>query len=273
MSGDTMMLLHTADESILNSDKYIYEEKYDGERANLFVDKHGNITVIARSGRNITSEWPEFQELVLPPSSVFDGEIIVPSNIKFRDKPSTSGRSCVKSARQCELLAKVKPAVLMCFDVRRYAYEDVESRPLSERRAILNRVQDQVSFKKIEQFSDGKALWERVVSEGGEGVVAKKKNSIYQDRRSYDWLKIKTWQEGDFKVVGYTSEKREISALELEGGYKVNFAVSDAEYARLLPKLKANAGGFIAKVKYFSKSADGLRFPVLRELLEVGIDA
>jgi len=266
-----MMLLHNADELILDAPGYIYEEKYDGERACLHVDKDGDITIIARSGRNITHEFPELLKAELPPCSVFDGEIFVPANSANRDKPTTAGRTNVKSPSMCVLLSQLKPAVFMCFDVLFFSGEKVEVKPYMERRSVLQTIPDQGVFVKVKQYENGHEVWERVLSEGGEGIVAKKRDSPYQNRRSYDWLKVKTWKEGDFKVVGYTSEKRDISALILEGGYKVNFSVDGAEYNRLLPRLKAHPEDFVVKVKYFSKSEEGLRFPILRAITEMSV--
>jgi hypothetical protein len=124
-------------------------------------------------------------------------------------------------------------------------------------------------FCVVESMKDGHKLWNAVLKEGEEGIVAKREDSIYEDRRSYDWLKLKTWQEDDFRVMGWTSEKREISALILDGLYKVNFAVKEAEYNRLLPLIKANPQRYMVKVKHLGKSDTGLRFPVMRDIYEV----
>jgi ATP-dependent DNA ligase len=43
---------------------------------------------------------------------------------------------------------------------------------------------------------------------GLEGIVAKKRNSVYQPgRRSQSWLKIKTRQAADCVIIGYTQGK------------------------------------------------------------------
>ena len=112
-------------------------------------------------------------------------------------------------------------------------------------------------------------------------MVAKRVGSRYQHTRSSDWVKLKTWKEEDFEVVGITSEKREVSALVLDNGMKVNCALGGAAYAALLSDLMRSgevmtcADGTLAtritkhykaKVKFLHKSASGLRFPILHQL-------
>jgi len=112
-------------------------------------------------------------------------------------------------------------------------------------------------------------------------MVAKKIGSPYCHSRSSNWVKLKTWQEEDFTVVGITSEKREVSALVLDNGMKVNCSLDAASYSRLLSDLmkadtvmKCSDGTiatklkktYTAKVKFLYKSDTGLRFPILHGL-------
>ena len=62
---------------------------------------------------------------------------------------------------------------------------------------------------------DGLGLWKRIIKLRMEGVIAKRKDSKYYEKRSSEWLKIKNTKTLDAIVIGYTKEKREISALVL----------------------------------------------------------
>jgi len=50
----------------------------------------------------------------------------------------------------------------------------------------------------------GKALFEMAGQQGLEGILAKKRNSLYEERRSREWLKIKIRKQIDCVVGGYT---------------------------------------------------------------------
>ena len=55
---------------------------------------------------------------------------------------------------------------------------------------------------------EGKALFELTKQKGMEGVVAKRKASIYQPgKRTSDWLKIKARLQQEFVVGGFTAPK------------------------------------------------------------------
>jgi len=50
----------------------------------------------------------------------------------------------------------------------------------------------------------GKALFEMARAKGLEGILAKKRDSIYQERRSSEWLKIKIRHRLEAVIGGYT---------------------------------------------------------------------
>ena len=53
----------------------------------------------------------------------------------------------------------------------------------------------------------GKALFENAQKNDLEGIIGKKRDSTYQERRSRDWVKIKTGREQEFVVGGWTEPK------------------------------------------------------------------
>ena len=50
----------------------------------------------------------------------------------------------------------------------------------------------------------GKALFEMARAKGLEGILAKKRDSIYQERRTSEWLKIKITHTLECVIGGYT---------------------------------------------------------------------
>lgn len=68
--------------------------------------------------------------------------------------------------------------------------------------------------------NDGRKLWNFIQKRKLEGVISKYLESkYYSNKRSFDWLKIKSFKTIDAVILGYTKEKRIISSLVL-GLYK-----------------------------------------------------
>src|SRR5581483_5405345 len=80
---------------------------------------------------------------------------------------------------------------------------DVSLLPLDERHALLQRLPLEKPLQPVARISDEKP-WERACREGWEGVIAKRKDSPYEHRRSPHWLKMKCEAAQEFVVGGFT---------------------------------------------------------------------
>lgn len=89
------------------------------------------------------------------------------------------------------------------FDILWLDGEDVRSRPLDERRALLKTLPLNAPLGHVAEVGDERP-WERACSEGWEGVIAKRRDSRYEHRRSPNWLKMKCELSRDFLVGGFT---------------------------------------------------------------------
>jgi len=79
----------------------------------------------------------------------------------------------------------------------------VTSLPLEERQATLNELQLKEPVQLVEALVD-ESPWERAKQEGWEGVIAKRRGSVYEHRRSRHWLKMKCELSQEFVVGGFT---------------------------------------------------------------------
>jgi len=77
------------------------------------------------------------------------------------------------------------------------------SLPLDERREILSRLPIEAPLARVEELTDEKP-WDRACNEGWEGVIAKRRDSQYEHRRSKHWLKMKCENKQEFVVGGFT---------------------------------------------------------------------
>jgi ATP-dependent DNA ligase len=89
------------------------------------------------------------------------------------------------------------------FDVVWLHGRDVTHLPLSERRALLNALPFTAPLERVPEIHDA-APWDRARVEGWEGVIAKRRDSPYEHRRSKHWLKMKCESSQDFVVGGFT---------------------------------------------------------------------
>jgi bifunctional non-homologous end joining protein LigD len=89
------------------------------------------------------------------------------------------------------------------FDLMWLDGRSVTSLPLVERRALLNDLPLRSPLHRVDFLEDPKP-WERACSEGWEGVIAKRRDSRYEHRRSPHWLKMKCEAIQDLVVGGFT---------------------------------------------------------------------
>jgi len=75
--------------------------------------------------------------------------------------------------------------------------------PLEERRAQLDALRFKAPLYHVDLLDDAEP-WERAQREGWEGVMAKRRGSPYEHRRSKHWLKMKVELSQEFVVGGYT---------------------------------------------------------------------
>jgi ATP-dependent DNA ligase len=89
------------------------------------------------------------------------------------------------------------------FDVVWLDGRNVTLLPLAERRALLNALPFTTPLERVPEIDDA-APWERARVEGWEGVIAKRRDSPYEHRRSKHWLKMKCELSQDFVIGGFT---------------------------------------------------------------------
>jgi len=174
-----------------NDDNYLYEIKFDGIRALLFINKN-NFVLKSRNGKILNLDYPELkdiQQLVGDKKVIFDGEIIaLDKNGKPSfDKLMTDNRDDV---------------IFVAFDIL-FQDKTLLNLPLIDRKKILNEYQDSKFFIKSKVFDDGIKLFKSIKKMCLEGIVAKLKDSIYLPGKRVDtWLKIKNIKEDYFYIHG-----------------------------------------------------------------------
>jgi bifunctional non-homologous end joining protein LigD len=89
------------------------------------------------------------------------------------------------------------------FDILWLNGRPVTALGLEDRRALLQELPFEPPLRRVELVDD-EAPWERARREGWEGVIAKRRGSPYEHRRSKHWLKMKCEASQEFIVGGFT---------------------------------------------------------------------
>ena len=200
-----MMLAATGTREILKSTEYIFEPKLDGYRA-LCEKRAGTLRFTSRNNRDITREFPElaFGDLIKA-DCVLDGEIVIYDE---KGNPSFSLLQGRKHQR--------RPPTYVAFDVLELEGRNLTTLPLSARKRLLSEVvQEGRNLQTMPSTDDGERLWDVVTARHLEGVMAKKKESVYVTGRSHAWLKIKDEKTVDCVIIGYVTKTRTIASLAL----------------------------------------------------------
>ena len=153
---------------------WIFERKFDGIR--LLAYKRGN-DVRLYSRNRLPQNMPKLADAIqrLPVDEVIlDGEI-------------TWDRDGVYDV----------------FDILWLNGRDVTRLPLEERHALLESLPLKAPIRPVAQLDDPEP-WTRAREEGWEGVIAKRRGSPYEHRRSPHWLKMKCEATQELVVGGFT---------------------------------------------------------------------
>ncbi|MGH7555980.1 MAG: non-homologous end-joining DNA ligase, partial [Longimicrobiales bacterium] len=94
-------------------------------------------------------------------------------------------------------------AVYHVFDMVWHDGRDLTRLPLDERRALLDTLPLRSPLQRVAEVT-GPEPWERACGEGWEGVIAKRRDSSYEPRRSPHWLKMKCEASQEFVIGGFT---------------------------------------------------------------------
>lgn len=203
------MLATLASEPPADDSNWTYEMKYDGFRAiTAIVD--GRIAMWSRNELDLAPRFPHIAEAmskIKVKDAVLDGEIVA------LDDKGTPRFQLLQQGERRELI--------FIFDVLWLDGRDLRGLSYPQRRAavetLLRRPPTRVRVAKQLEPPGTEAL-KRAAAGGYEGIIAKRKTSIYEGRRSKEWLKVKALNEQEFIIVGWnpsTHSSKEIGSLHL----------------------------------------------------------
>jgi bifunctional non-homologous end joining protein LigD len=181
--------------------EWLFEVKWDGVRA-LWCWDGDVLSVRSRRGRQVLATYPELSGFRPPQPVVLDGEIVV---LDDRGHPSFQMLQARMNMTDGRRASVGLPASYMVFDLL-HDGEDLTTIPLEGRRERLTNLALPAPMVVSTQIDGaGEALYQAVVAEGLEGIVAKRRGSLYRSgARSADWRKVAHLRRLSAVVGGFT---------------------------------------------------------------------
>ena len=184
---------------------WLFEPKFDGERC-LAFRKGGSVRLFSRNRKVLNGTYPEIVDAIASQTLdnfVVDGEIVA------FDGDVTSFSRLQRRMQITDPIAARLTGVdvfYYIFDVPHLAGYDATAVGLRHRKLLLAGAlsfDDPVRYT-AHRDAEGEAAWREACAKGWEGVIAKRAESPYVQRRSTDWLKFKCVNRQEFVIGGFT---------------------------------------------------------------------
>ena len=162
------------------SPDWIFERKFDGIR--LLAYKRGkDVRLYSRNRLPQNGAYPAVVEAIA----------------------ALPARDAILDGEATGVWGKVGRVAYHLFDVLWLDGRDLTALTLDERRKILKSLPLRAPLQRVSELT-GPEPWTRACSEGWEGVIAKRRDSRYEHRRSPHWLKMKCEATQELVVGGFT---------------------------------------------------------------------
>lgn len=187
---------------------WLFEIKWDGYRAVTFIE-NGKARFVSRNQNDLTPRYPELKDLpkfVKAKNAILDGEVVALDPEGRSSFSLMQQRTGFQSGTRRARPNPDVPVLYYAFDLIYLDGNDWRRVPLQERKSKLASILRTGDFLRYSDHYEeqGKALFDIAKDRGLEGILAKRRTSCYEERRSRDWLKIKIRHEIECVVGGYT---------------------------------------------------------------------
>ncbi len=176
--------------------QWVYEIKLDGYRA-IAVKSGNKVRIFSRRQKSFNQQYPYIVEALadLPDATVIDGEIVA------LDDSARPQFNLLQNYR-----SEARRIRYFVFDLLCYNNRDTTCLPLVERRELLRTLKFQSPRIQLLDYLETSAanMVAAAKEQGLEGVIAKRRDSLYQPgRRTGAWLKHRISHGQEFVIGGY----------------------------------------------------------------------
>ena len=189
---------------------WAFEMKWDGVRTVAYL-AGGRVKLLSRKGRDDTKAYFDVADdlhAIKVDTAILDGEVVVTDATGRPSFGLLQPRINLTRQTDIERAAKTYPAQLMLFDILELNGRSLIKKTYQERRQILEALVPPMPGSRIQvpPIFDGDLEAARQTADQLrlEGVVAKRRDSVYQaGRRTHTWLKIKLHRMQEVVIGGW----------------------------------------------------------------------
>ena len=191
-----------------DDEDWLFEIKWDGYRAIAFIE-NGKVRLVSRNQNNLTPRYPELHsmaKLVKAKNAILDGEVVALDAEGRASFSLMQQRTGFRPGGHRQTSNDDVQVIYYAFDLLYADGYDWRRMPLEERKQQLKSVliSDGVLRYSDHYEAQGKALFEMARQKKLEGILAKRRQSCYEERRTREWLKIKIRHRLEAVIGGYT---------------------------------------------------------------------
>lgn len=258
-------MLATLVDEPFSDPEWIFETKWDGFRSVCSISR-GKARFVSRNQIEMTPQYPELANVpkqIDAKEAILDGEIValdehgrpqfqlLQNKLRIRSGSYAAGRNV--------------QIVYFAFDLLYLDGHDLMSCAVVERKARLAEILRPAGFIKFSDHveGEGEAFFHEIARFRLEGMIAKRAASKYVQKRSSDWLKVKTVQRAEVVIGGYTQPRGARShfgslVMGLYGDGKLHYVAhvgggfnerTLTNIFKLLQPLKTDQSPFVVKPK------------------------
>src|SRR3954470_9024483 len=201
-------MLAESTEDPFDDPNWLFEIKWDGYRAIAFIE-NGKVRLVSRNQNELTSRYPELKDMpqfVNAKTAILDGEVVALDADGRASFSLMQQRTGFRPGGHRAAAKTDVPVLYYAFDVIHLDGYDWRRVTLEERKEKLESVlKPGDSLRYSDHYAaQGKALFESARERKLEGILAKKRNSCYEERRTREWLKIKIRHRMECVIGGFT---------------------------------------------------------------------
>ena len=201
------MLAESVEEPF-DGEEWLFEIKWDGYRAVAFIE-NGKVRLVSRNQNELTGRYPELRNLpafIKANNAILDGEVVALDDDGRASFSLMQQRTGFRAGGRRAAVKADVPVLYYAFDLLYLDGYDWRRMPLEDRKAKLATIlRGGDALRYSDHYAaNGKGLFEIARQKKLEGILAKRRASCYEERRSREWLKIKIRHRTECVVGGFT---------------------------------------------------------------------
>ncbi len=187
-----------------DGDDWLHEIKFDGYRMLARIE-NGRARLVTRNDQDWTARFPELTEAFASfdrSGTVFDGEIV---------RLKQDGISSFAALQEALSNEETADLVYYAFDLLFLDGVDLRGSALESRKQLLAKaLGDAPANIRLSEHrvGGGKGFFSQACGLKLEGIISKRRHSLYSGTRNPDWIKVKCLNTEEFVIIGYTEPQR-----------------------------------------------------------------